>query len=276
MKKKEIKAMISLLDDEDPEVSDEIMKQLNLLGEEAIPYLEEKWENTMDMKLQSRIEDVIHQLQFQQLENKLLHWKESQQHDLVRGMWLIATYQYPDLDLDTIRAKFDQLYYDAWSNFKEDMQPMDKVRLLNHVVFNKFKFSANTRNFHSPANSMINQVLESKKGNPISLCIVYMLLARRLNMPVFGVNLPNLFILIYQEEDFSFYINAFNKGLIFNKEDIDNYLEQLKLEPSDEYYEACDNLSIIQRILRNLMVSFKKTGDLDKYAEVENLLNIIS
>ena len=51
MKKKEIKAMISLLDDEDPEVSDEIMKQLHLLGEEAIPYLEEKWENTLDMKL---------------------------------------------------------------------------------------------------------------------------------------------------------------------------------------------------------------------------------
>ena len=226
--------------------------------------------------MQRRIEDVIHQLQFEQLEKKLIHWKENQEHDLVKGMWLVATYQYPDLSLESIRAKVDQLYYEAWSNFKEDLQPMDKVRTLNHVMFNKFKFSANTRNFHSAANSMINQVLDSRKGNPISLCVIYMILGRRLNMPLFGVNLPNLFILIHKEEDFNFYINVFNKGLIFSKEDIDHYLEQLKLEPQDAFYDACENLAIIQRVLRNLMVSFKNTGDPDKYQEIERLLKSIS
>lgn len=275
MKENEIKALISLLDDDDPEVSGEIMRQIHFLGEAAIPYLEEQWENTMDIRLQSRIEDLIHQLQFDQLEIRLKHWKENEQHDLLKGLWLVATYQYPDLTLEDITSKLDQLYYEAWSNFKEDLQPMDQVRILNHVMFNKFKFSANTKNFHSAANSMINQVLENRKGNPISLCVVYMLLAQRLNMPVYGVNLPNLFILIFKEEEFSFYINVFNKGLIFSKEDIDNYLDQLKLEPSDAFYDPCDNLAIIQRVLRNLMVSFRKTGDIDKYDEIEKLLNSI-
>lgn len=276
MKEKEIKALISLLDDEDPVVHSEIMKQIENLGETAIPYLEEQWESTLDIALQSRIEDVIHKLQFEQLEKRLVEWKNNEQEDLLKGMWLLATYQYPDLSLESVSAKLDQLYYEAWSNFQEDLQPMDKIRILNHVVFNKFKFSANTRNFHSPANSMINQVLESRKGNPISLCVVYMLLGQRLRMPLYGVNLPNLFILIYQEEEFSFYINVFNKGLIFSKEDIDHYLDQLKLEPTDAFYEPCGNIQIIQRVLRNLMVSFKKTGDLDKLDEIEQLLKSIS
>ncbi|MEQ8361134.1 MAG: transglutaminase-like domain-containing protein [Cytophagales bacterium] len=276
MKKKEIKALISLLEDDDPVVHTEIMKQIHHLGESAIPYLEEQWENTLDISLQSRIEDVIHKLQFDQLEKRLIDWKDKEQNDLLKGMWLLATYQYPDLSLENVSAKLDQLYYEAWSNFKEDLQPMDKVRILNHVIFNKFKFSANTRSFHSPANSMINQVLESRKGNPISLCVVYMLLGQRLKMPLYGVNLPNLFILIHKEEEFSFYINVFNKGLIFSKDDIDHYLDQLKMEPVDAFYEPCSNLAIIQRVLRNLMVSFKKTGDLDKLEEVEQLLKGIS
>lgn len=276
MKESEIKAMISLLDDEDPEVKAEIFKQFENLGDRAIPFLEEKWESTLDMNLQNRIEDLIHQLHFNQLSEKLILWKEQESDNLLKGMWLVATYQYPDLTFESISAKLDQLYFEAWSNFKEDLQPMDQVRLLNFVMFNKFKFSANTRNFHAPANSMINQVLENKKGNPISLCVIYLLIAQRLKMPVYGVNLPNLFILIYKEEDFSFYINAFNKGLIFSKEDIFNYIDQLKLDPLDTFFDPCDNIAIIQRVLRNLVVSFKKTGDIEKCDEIESLLRSIS
>ncbi len=64
---------------------------------------------------------------------------------------------------------------------------------------------------------MINQVLESKKGNPISLAAVYMLIAQKLKLPIFGVNLPNLFVLIYKSEELNFYINVFNRGVIFSK-----------------------------------------------------------
>ena len=64
---------------------------------------------------------------------------------------------------------------------------------------------------------MINAVLESKKGNPISMCVVYMLIAQKLKLPVYGVNLPSLFVLTYKKGDEQFYINAFNKGLNFFK-----------------------------------------------------------
>jgi regulator of sirC expression with transglutaminase-like and TPR domain len=191
-------------------------------------------------------------------------------------MWLVATYQYPDLMLEKLKKELEQIYYEAWLDFKSDLHPFDQIKILNNVLFSKLKFGANTKNFHSPSNCMINIVLDSKKGNPISLCVIYMLVANKLKMPVFGVNLPNLFILTHKTKEAQFYINVFNKGLIFSKSDIDNYIAQLNLSPSDIFYQPCSHLDIVKRVLRNLTMSFEKTGDADKVEEVKLLLQIIS
>jgi len=123
---------------------------------------------------------------------------------------------------------------------------------------------------------MINVVLESKKGNPISLCAIYMIIAKKLDLPIYGVNLPNLFILTYKTKDVQFYINVFNRGLIFSKSDIDSYLSDLQLTPRDIFYEPCANVEIVQRIFRNLVISFEKIGEYHKMEEVKILLNCIS
>jgi regulator of sirC expression with transglutaminase-like and TPR domain len=123
---------------------------------------------------------------------------------------------------------------------------------------------------------MINSVLDSKKGNPISLCVIYLLVAQKLKLPVYGVNLPSLFILTYKSLDVQFYINAFNRGLIFSKHDIDNYISQLKLQPNDIFYQPCSNLDITRRMFRNLIVSFEKLRDYDKSEEIKELLALIS
>ena len=108
------------------------------------------------------------------------------------------------------------------------------------------------------------------------MCVVYLLIAQKLKLPVYGVNLPNLFVLTYKQGGTQFYINAFNKGLIFSRKDVDSFIEQLKLEPKEIFYEPCDNLSVIQRVLRNLVVSFEKLGESQKVTEVRELLNSIS
>lgn len=83
-------------------------------------------------------------------------------------------------------------------------------------------------------------------------------------------------MLTYQSGKFNFYINAFNKGLIFTKQDINNYLDHLKVDPKPEYYEPCENIEIIRRVIRNLIFSFEKIGDLDKSKEVNQLLKIVN
>ena len=276
MNEKEIKALISLLDDDDYKIVNQIEDKIISLGNEIIPFLETEWESSFNPTVQRKLEELIHTLQYDLLKSRLLEWKNKGSEDLLEGLWLIATYQYPDLELATLRQEIEQLYHEIWRDFTPDIHPYDQVKILNNIIYTKYKFSANVKNFHSPSNSMINIVLESKKGNPISLCALYMILAQKLEMPVYGVNLPNLFVCIFQSPQIQFYINAFNKGLLFSRSDLENYIDNLNITPRDIFFEPCTNHDIIKRIFRNLIVSFEKIGDHYKVYEIKVLLEAIS
>lgn len=276
MNENELRALISLLDDDDREVVEHVEQQIRQLGGQMIPLLETEWEGSFNPKLQKRIEEIIHDLQYESVLDRMREWKSGGAMDLLEGLWIVATYQYPDLSLDKLRLDVEQLFYDVWVDFKMDMHPDEQIKAMNSAFFTKLKFSPNTKHFHSPVNSMINQVLESRRGNPITLCVLYMLIARRLNLPVYGVNLPNLFVLTYKNENgVQFYINVFNRGLIFTKKDIDQYIDQLNLKRLDTFYQPCTNADIVRRVLRNLTLAFEKNGDTDRVKEVEQIMDAV-
>jgi regulator of sirC expression with transglutaminase-like and TPR domain len=267
MEEPAIKAMIQLLDDSDTEVVQLVEAQMRSLGSAIIPVLEAEWEQlSFNPYLQTKLEDLIHEFQLDLMKNRLTLWKEGGGMDLLEGMWIISTYRYPEYTYADLQLAMEQMYFEVWPQMRDDLHPIDQLKILNTVMFDQLKFGANTKNFHAANNSFINVVLDSKKGNPISLCVIYMWIAQKLGMPVYGVNLPNLFVLTYKKDDLQFYINVFNKGLIFNKTDIDNYIAQLNLEPNDIYYQPCANLEIVRRVLRNLIMAYEKAGD-DSYKD---------
>jgi len=276
MEEKELKALVSLLDDDDQQIISHVEGKILSIGKTVIPFLEREWESNLNPSVQSRIEELIHTLQYDLLRERLKNWYEGKDHDLLEGMWILATYQYPDLELEKLKQELEQIYYETWLEFRPDLYAFDQIKVINSVLFSKLKFGANTKNFHSPGNSMINVVLESRKGNPITLCVIYLLVAQKLKLPVHGVNLPNLFILTYKDDNHQFYVNAFNRGLIFSKQDIENYINELHLVPQPSFFEACTNLEIIRRALRNLVMSFEKMGEHAKANEVKVLLVEIS
>lgn len=273
MNDNELKALISLLDDEDREVVEHVEQQIRQMGGQMIPFLEAQWEGSFNADLQKRIEEIIHDLQYESVLDRMRDWKNGGAMDLLEGLWIVATYQYPDLSLHKLKQDVEQLFYDVWVDFKPDMHPDEQIKAMNSAFFSKLKFAPNTKHFHSPANSMINQVLESRRGNPITLCVLYMLIAKRLNLPVFGVNLPNLFVLTYKNSSgIQFYINVFNRGLIFTTKDIDQYIDQLNVKRLDTFYQPCTNADIVRRVLRNLTLAFEKNGDTERVREVEQIL----
>lgn len=274
MTQQELKALISLLDDPDPEVHAHVWNKIKSLGSEIVPLLEDTWENTLDSAKQQQLEDLVHDLQFEQLIQRLKRWLNGDQQDLLEGMWIISTFLYPDLSLQKLKKQLEQIYYDIWIKLQQELHPLDEIKIFNGVFYQDQGFRANTKNFYSPQNSMISHVLESKRGNPLSLCVIYMLLAQKLNLPIYGVNLPNLFILLYQHPEAEFYINAFNKGLIFSRNDIDNYLHQLNIDAHSEYYSACTHKDILRRVLLNLIQSYQKLGDTERIEELQSLLKL--
>lgn len=276
MEERELKALVTLVNDSDREVREIIEQKILSLGTLALPFLEDGFHNSgLDADLQNRLSELIHLIQFSELQKRLKRWYNSESKDLLTGLWLVAQYQYPELELKDLKAKIDQLYFEVWAHLRSDTHTYDQIKILNDILLNKIGFEPNTKNFHSPGNSMINVVLDSKKGNPISLCCVYLLVAEKLNIPLYGVNLPNMFVLLYNHKGVRFYINVFNKGVIFSRSDIDNYLKSLKLPANPIFYEACSTIDIIRRVLRNLMVSFQQLGEKDKVYEVKSLLESI-
>jgi len=285
MSLKEVIALITLLDDPDEGIYSQVRDRFVILGPPAIPHLETAWENSFDAIMQKRIETIIHTIQFETLQKALKAWAKEEQDDLLKGCLLLARYQYPDLDENKIRKQLAQIKQDVWLELHDDLTALEKVKIVNHILFEVHQFSGNITNYHAPQNSFINNVLESKKGNPLMLSVVYALICKELNIPVYGINLPQHFVLAYVNENANlidvnnktlsnnilFYINPFSKGLIFSQKDIDQFLKQLNLEPEAKYYLPCSNVDIIKRCLNNLIFSYEKLGYLEKVEELKGL-----
>ncbi|HEU4717893.1 MAG TPA: transglutaminase-like domain-containing protein, partial [Bacteroidia bacterium] len=283
MDRTEVNALISLLDDPDEHVFSQIREKLLSLGTDVIPVLESAWENSFDSVLQQRIENIIHKIQFDEIRRSLREWSFPENQDLLSGAILIAKYQYPDLDESHIRRHIEQIKQDIWLELNNNLTALEKIRVINHILFDVHGFSANTTNYHAPQNSYINNVLETKKGNPVSLSIIYAVIAQDLRIPVYGVNLPGHFILAYVDNGpgFSldadntdrvlFYINPFSRGAPVNKKEIDAFIRQQRLDPKPEYYTPCSNLQIIRMLLNNLIASYEKLGYPNKVDELKLL-----
>src|SRR4026209_1230575 len=114
MKETELKALVSLLDDEDGQIVSHVEEKILSLGTTIIPFLEEEWESNFNPMVQRRIEELIYTLQYELLKERIHEWHESPEQDLLTGMWLVATYQYPDIELIKLRQDLEQLYYETW------------------------------------------------------------------------------------------------------------------------------------------------------------------
>lgn len=286
----EIDALINLIDDPDEEIYAQVRQKIVSYGEEVIPHLENIWElNSFGLEFQQRIEDIIHVIQFDSVYSALDRWAKDGGKDLFEGALLIARYQYPDLDELEAKENLMKIRQDIWLELNDDLTALEKVKVFNHVLFDIYGFRGNRKNYHAAQNSYINTVLESKKGNPLSLSLLYIVIAESLGVPIYGVNLPNHFLLAYLDEfnimkflegraneesedpEVLFYINAFSKGTIVHKSEITQYLEQIRLEQKKEYFLPCSNSDIIRRILNNLIHSYDRLGYPEKVKELKRL-----
>jgi hypothetical protein len=287
MNDSEIKALITLLDDPDWTVYEAVKNRLSDMGTEILPHLKSAWEFSTSNLFLERTSNIISDLQFNETFSLFKNWVHADHSSLIEGAYLIAKYNFPDLEFDVILQKTEKIKRDAWLQMNENLTPLEQIRVLNHIIFNIHKYSKNNLDFYSPKNSYINLVLETKKGNPVSLAILYISIATKLGLPIYGVNLPKNFILAYVEDLYpskleasledkivSFYINPYNNGAILTKREIDYFLKQQKIQPIDSFYFPCDNLTIIQRSIHNLILAYERQENFTKVEDLKKFLNV--
>ena len=288
MEMNKIRALIDLLDDPDSEIFETVKNQLLKQGLSILPELEKSWGNSLNIDLQNRIENLIQKIQFQDTTANLKKWSEKHNDDILNGAFFIAKYQYPNLEYDKILKQIELIKQDVWLELNDNLTALEKIKILNHIFYDIYHFTSNTSNLYAPQNSYINIVLDTKKGNAVSLAIIYMYIAQSLGLPIYGVNLPPNFILAYidkpiyskaldinNEKNILFYINPFNKGAVFGEKEIDFFIKQKKIEPQKQYYYPCDNRITINRLINELIVCYDKLAYPNKIEDLKLFQNII-
>ncbi|TAE49206.1 MAG: hypothetical protein EAZ44_04625 [Cytophagia bacterium] len=271
----EIKALVSLLDDEDEEVIGHISQKIISLGMIIVPFLEQEWQMQKNVSVQNRIENLIRNLHYGGIKTDMKNWVVEKQEDLLEGLWILNRYRYPNLELKELKKSIDDIFYDIWLSHRTYQSPYEQIKHLNDIFFNRWQFKRNNQAPQNPDNAMLNWVLQTRQSNPIGLCVIYMLIAQRLRMPVYGVNFPNIFILMYQSEETTFYINVFEGGLVFYKTDIDEYLKKSRLPQNEKFYIPCTHKDILVRMCRNLLNGYEMEGEDKNSKDINELLKIL-
>lgn len=295
--KSEIESLIYLLEDTDKEVIEQVQSRIISLGSAIVPHLEEQLYQADNALQIERLQSLLKRLRYDELIAYFKVWLKDGAKDLLGAVINIAKIKYPEIDRQEIENQIDKIKLDAWLELQYDLTSYEKVRILNHIFYNVHLYQGDSEDYHNSDNSFINKVLDRKRGNPISLAIIYSLVAQRLNIPIFGVNLPQHFVLGYKADgDFDlikaynelssfngnetgevlFYINPFSQGLILSHDSIREFLTQIKVETREDYFNICSNKAIVQRIIRNLIFAFDKEKNTLMIQILEDMMTVLN
>jgi len=286
MEENKIKALLQLLNDDDSQTFELIRSQIMDIGSQMMPYILEAQHHSIDEGYNARLTQIYNDLNLENATQELIAWQQNNYKNLFHGLTVIAKYQYPRLEMSRISGLLNKIRQDAWLELKDTNTALEKVKVLNQVFFNMHSYHGNVNDYYAPENSFINDVLLQKKGNPIALSALYSIVAQSLGIPIYGVNTPRNFMLVYldktysfpidevQEKNVLFYINPYGKGEVHSMKDIFGYLKRINQEVKSEFYLPCSNSTIIKRSINNIIVAFDKKSRPDIVANYTKLLSV--
>lgn len=288
-KNKRISALISLMDDPEQCVYEAVEKELLKESARIIPELERLWENSFDECCQVRIENLIQRLQFKENYKSFRKWSKQQEPDLLEGFILASKYHYPDMNVNWIERKIEEIRRKVWVELNNSLTSLEKITVLNHIFFYESGFTVDHENYYAPKNCFINQVLETGLGNPISIALLYTIIANKLELPVKFIDIPKHPLLAYVdrriaskvhpagvETDVLFYINPSNKGSISGRRELEFQLRRSGLEPINRYFEASSSRCFLSRLLEVTEKSYELNGFSDKTADIHQMISILN
>lgn len=180
-----------------------------------------------------------------------------QEFDLETCAWALARVFEPSADLSKYRARLDEWAEDAREAVVSAKDAEGRVLALAASMAGRHGLRGNVEDYYSPANSLLTSVVDSRFGNPITLSVLYILVARRIGMQVVGVNMPGHFIVRHEHVHF----DPFHGGHILGIADIREILARQGTEPHPVHFQTVPTPAILLRMLGNLERIFRDSGD---------------
>ncbi|MCG9876197.1 MAG: transglutaminase-like domain-containing protein [Leptospiraceae bacterium] len=195
--------------------------------------------------------------------------------DLEEGAFLISELGDPEASYFEMKEYLDKLANRVEELFDENLEILSdesKVNILIRVLVEEEGLTGNQKVYDLPENSFLTNVIKSKVGIPISLSVIYILVAKRIGLPLYGTNMPFHFLLFFDSPDFSTYIDPFHNGVLLDRETCEKFLTNNGFTASQKYFARTSTNSILKRMFRNLINIYKKSG----WTDMEDLLTIYS
>ena len=267
------RALINLLGDDDREIAQTVRAKILSYGQLARPWLEVESLHD-DPLIRRRIRGVLTVLQREEADVRFMTFcrHHGEEFDLEEGIWFLSQTRYPEINAEGYRAILDE-----WAiRLKEALKPYRKgesrLAVINEFLFTELGFRGNEDNYYDPENSYLNRVVDRRSGNPISLCLIYILIGRRLAMPIAGIGFPGHFLCRYQSSVEEHYIDAFNQGKLLTKAQCMQYLTENGLGVREGYLVPISARRVLLRICANLHQIYLKFSETEEAARVQRYL----
>ncbi len=278
----EIQALITLLDDPDGSIHNCVIERLEEIGEEVIKPLEKSWESTLSPPAQSRIEDIIRNIQHNTIRIDMQQWIDTGGENLLFGAYLLAKIQYPELEYEHLNMQIEALRSQIWLELNDHLTALEKVKVINYFLFTIHKFSRSSRGMTMPQLFFINHVLDTHKGSPVILGIIYAEIASRLDLSIKGVNLPMNFVLCYHDPGYlddpdgvMFYIHPYSNGDILGRNELEYFLTEQKIDMKPAYLKPCTHIDILIRLAENLIYAYTSSKKEEKTAILKEMRDML-
>jgi regulator of sirC expression with transglutaminase-like and TPR domain len=203
--------------------------------------------------------------------------EEGNDLDLEAGAYLLATLAYPTLSKRTIETELDGLAeeVDAELDAAEAESISQSTAVLRRFFFGELGFRGNDENYYDPDNSYINRVIDRRVGIPISIACVYLLIAKRLELPVYGVGLPGHFILVHNDSSGPIYIDPFHRGRLLAEQDCIEIVRQRGLKFQPAFLEPTPPRQILSRMIANLITIYTEQAATERVQWLSRFLQAL-
>lgn len=267
----ELKYMIKLLDDPDDAIRDRVIHDLRRLGDKLDTLIEEQ-----GIFLTSSQRMIVDEMRKQRRKKALedlvarLSVEDDKPENLENFIIALSEFISPDSSGQKIKKQLD----DITELYKESATFLDAFSL-GRFLFKVLGYTGNVEDYFNPLNSDLNWVIREHKGIPISLSVLYILIARRMNIEVAGCNFIGHFMAWFREGEEIVIVDCFGGGkfMYFDKirkisPELYNYLKMSIDDPQSD-------LEIIERMLRNLVLAYKKAGNPEQSDYFAMLLELL-
>ena len=274
----EIESLMFLLEDPDPFVQEQVQLRFMELGGRAVPLLDQIRVQTKDKEEKKRAKEVLHKLTFSTLKGdfaELLLEGIGNRAQLERAVITLARFGHPTLRESEYVKILDHFADMIRPSLRYKRSEREKMRILMKFIFEDLNFRGDNKDYHNPANGFIDQVIERRKGLPISLSLVAMFIARRLQLPVFGVNMPIHFMLAFVGEKEEQLIDPYDQGAEVSYDQCYFFLKKNNVTPKPEHFKMASDIDILARCIRNLMHSYERNEEHDQVQELKSLLGLV-